>query len=107
MEAFFVYLTAKDAAEAKSIARTVVAERLAACANLLGETRSIYWWNGELVEDGEVALILKTSGERKNELIDRVRELHSYDTPCVVCLPIADGNPDFLDWIAAETRPAD
>lgn len=103
MNTFFIYVTAKDAAEAKSIARAVVEERLAACANLLGPVQSIYWWEGKLCEDDEVALVLKTSNARKTELIARVRELHSYETPCIVCLPIADGNPDFLKWVAAET----
>lgn len=103
MEAFFVYVTAKDTAEAQMIARMVVEERLAACANLLGGIRSIYWWDGKLCEDAEVALVLKTSEIRKTELIARIKQLHSYDTPCIACLPITDGNPDFLDWIAAET----
>ena len=103
MNTYFIYVTAKDKDEAKIIARTMVEERLAACANLLGSIQSVYWWDGKLCEDEEVALVLKTSNDRKNELIARVCDLHSYETPCVVCLPIADGNPDFLNWIAAET----
>jgi periplasmic divalent cation tolerance protein len=104
MDAYFVYVTAKDTDEAKAIARTVVEERLAACANVLGPIQSIYWWDGKLCEDEEVALVLKTSEVRKNELIARIREIHSYDTPCIVCLPIADGNPEFMNWIATETQ---
>ncbi|MCF7817958.1 MAG: divalent-cation tolerance protein CutA [Kiritimatiellales bacterium] len=104
MEAYFVYVTAANTDEAQRIARTVVEERLAACANLLGAIQSIYWWDGKMCEGEEVALVLKTSGERKAELIDRIKQLHSYDCPSIVCLPIADGNPDFLRWIAAETN---
>jgi len=103
MDSYFVYVTAKDEAEAKSIAKAVVAERLAACANILGGIRSIYQWKGEICEDAETALILKTTAERKDGLIARIRELHSYETPCIVCLPIAGGNPAFLAWLAAET----
>jgi periplasmic divalent cation tolerance protein len=103
MEMLFIYVTTKDADEAKLIARTVVGERLAACANLLGGIESVYRWQGRICEDQEVALILKTTAERKTELIDRIKELHSYECPCIVCLPIADGNRDFLAWIAAET----
>lgn len=103
MGPLMVYLTAKDEAEAKMIARTVVEERLAACANLLGAIQSIYQWKGEICEDTEVALILKTSNDRKIELVARIRELHSYETPCIICLPITDGNPDFLNWISEET----
>jgi periplasmic divalent cation tolerance protein len=107
METYFVYVTAKDSGEAKAIARTVVEERLAACANILGSIQSVYWWDGKLCEDEEVSLVLKTSKVRKNELIARLRELHSYETPCIVCLPIADGSPDFLNWISSETQPDD
>jgi len=103
MECLFVYVTAKDAEEAKSIARTVVKERLAACANVLGAIDSVYWWQGRVCEDSETAIVLKTSAERKPELISRIIELHSYECPCIVCLPIVDGNRDFLNWIAAET----
>jgi periplasmic divalent cation tolerance protein len=105
VEAFFVYVTAEDQAEAKRIAGGVVEERLAACANVLGPIQSIYWWEGKVCEGEEVALVLKTSNDRKAKLIDRIKQLHSYDTPCIVCLPIAEGNPDFLEWIAAETKP--
>lgn len=103
MDSFFVYVTASNETEAKQLARIVVEERLAACANLLGRIESIYWWDGKICEENEVALVLKTSEVRKFELIERIKELHSYDTPCITCLPIADGNPDFLNWIATET----
>ena len=103
MNTYFVYVTTADEAEAKRIARAVVEARLAACANVLGPIQSIYRWEGQMREDDEVALVLKTSDDRKAELIDRIKQLHSYDTPCIACMPIADGNPDFLDWIKQET----
>jgi len=103
MNVFFVYVTAANEAEAERIARTVVEERLAACANLLGAIKSVYWWEGKMCEGEETGLVLKTSETRKSELIDRIKQLHSYDCPCIVCLPIADGNSDFLQWIKAET----
>ena len=104
MDALFVYVTAKDGGEAAMIAKTVVEERLAACASILGGIQSVYWWQGKVCEDSEVALVLKTSGQWKDELIGRIKQLHSYETPCIVCLPIASGNPAFLDWIREETR---
>ena len=103
METYFVYVTAANEAEAGLIARTVVEERLAACANIIGSIKSIYWWEGQVCEGEEVALVLKTSSARKAELVDRIKQLHSYDCPAVACLPIADGNPDFLKWIQQET----
>jgi periplasmic divalent cation tolerance protein len=103
MHVFFVYVTAKDSTEARLIARTVVTERLAACANILGAVESVYWWDGKVCEGEETALFLKTSADRKGELIARIRQLHSYDCPAIVCFPITDGNPDFLKWIQQET----
>jgi periplasmic divalent cation tolerance protein len=106
MAVMFVYATAADAAEAARIGRTVVAERLAACANVLPGMRSIYWWQGKLEEGEEAVLVLKTTGERLAALIARVKALHSYDCPCIEALEVADGNPGFLAWVAAETGSA-
>ena len=99
-----IYITAGSRDEASTIGRTLVEERLAACANVLGEVRSFYWWEGKLQDDIEAALIAKTTEALVEQLIERVRALHSYDCPCVVALPIEAGNPAFLDWIEAETR---
>ena len=99
-----VYVTTKDEAEAKRIARAAVDERLAACANVLGRIDSVYRWQGRVCEENEVVVILKTSERCKTELIHRIKELHSYECPCVVCLPIIDGHRDFLSWIDAETN---
>lgn len=100
-----VYVTAPSQDEAVGLAEALVGERLAACANVLGPITSVYWWNGQLNHDAEVALILKTRAELVEALTERVRQLHSYDCPCVVALPISGGNPAFLSWIAAETKP--
>jgi len=100
----FVYVTAADAEEARQIGRTVVQERLAACANVLGGVTSIFHWRGAVEEATEAVLIMKAESDRLPKLIDRVKTLHSYETPCVVALPIAQGNPAFLHWIRDETR---
>lgn len=105
MAVSFCYVTAGSRAEALSIGRTVVEERLAACANVLDGVSSIYWWQGALEQAGEAVLILKTRAELVERLTTRIKELHSYQCPCVVALPIAAGNPDYLDWIARESRP--
>jgi periplasmic divalent cation tolerance protein len=99
-----IYITTSSTEEALRIGRDVVALRLAACANVLPGVTSVFRWQGEVQEDGETALILKTRSELVEPLTKRVKELHSYDCPCVVALPIAGGNPDFLQWIADETR---
>jgi periplasmic divalent cation tolerance protein len=101
----FVYATAGDAIEARRIARIVVEERLAACGNVIGGISSVYWWNGAVREATEAVLILKTTADRLDPLIARVKALHSYDCPCIEALPVTAGNPAFLDWISAETQP--
>lgn len=104
MSTTLIYVTASSRDEAATIGRTVVEERLAACANVLGEISSFYWWEGAVQEDTEVSLILKTRTALVDTLVERVRALHSYDCPCVVALPIQAGNPAFLQWIEDETR---
>jgi periplasmic divalent cation tolerance protein len=100
----FVYATAADAAEAERIARAVVEARLAACANIIDGMRSLYWWEGKVQDAREAVLILKTTRDRLEPLIARVKELHSYDCPCIEALPVTAGYPPFLDWVARETH---
>lgn len=94
-----LYVTAQSRDEALRIGRVLVEERLVACVNVLGGMRSIYWWKGEIHEDDEAVLIAKTRMDLAQAATARTKELHSYEVPCVVALPLADGNPDFLDWI--------
>lgn len=103
MEPCIVYMTANDQPEAVRIGRALVAERLVACINILGPTMSIYRWQGAVEEAGEVAFIAKTTMDRVPAVQARVIELHSYDVPCVVAVPISGGSPAFLDWIASES----
>lgn len=105
MPAQLVYVTAPTLAEAESLARLAVEGRLAACANILPGMRSLYWWQGKLESADETVLLLKTTAELAPALMRALTEAHSYDCPCVVALPIASGNPDFLLWIEAETGP--
>ncbi len=96
----FVYMTAGSDDEAKTIAGALVASKLAACVNILDGMRSVYVWEGAVQEDTEWVLIAKTTEAQVPALIEKVKEVHSYDCPCIVSLPVADGNPAFLDWIA-------
>jgi periplasmic divalent cation tolerance protein len=103
IDARFVYVTAKDRAEAIAIGRILVNERLAACANVIDGVASIYRWEGAVHEDTEAILVMKSRVDLIEALTVRVRALHSYDCPCIVSLPIDGGNVDYLDWVAAET----
>jgi periplasmic divalent cation tolerance protein len=98
-----VYMTAASKEEARAIGTALVEERLAACANVIGGMISIYRWEGKVQHDDEAVLIAKTREELVPALTEKVKALHSYACPCVVALPIAGGNGEFLDWIAAET----
>jgi periplasmic divalent cation tolerance protein len=102
----FIYVTAANPEQAKTIGEALVSERLAACANILAPMASIYRWQGKIQHDTEAVLIAKTRAELVERVIARVKALHSYTVPCVVSLPIEQGNPDFLGWIEAETAPA-
>lgn len=102
----FLYVTASNADEAKEIGEALVQERLVACANILGPIASIYWWQGRVQRESEAVLVAKTRAELVEHVIARVKALHSYTVPCIVSLPIEQGNPDFLGWIAAETAEA-
>lgn len=103
MSACIAYVTASSKDEAMRIGRTIVAERLAACANVMDGMNAIYHWQGKVEEGQEAVLILKTELALVDALTARVKALHSYTLPCVVAWPIAAGNPDFLSWIGAET----
>ena len=103
MTACFAYVTASSREEAARIGRTMVEERLAACANVIDGMTSIYRWQGKIEEGHEAVLILKTELALIDALTARVKALHSYTVPCVVAWPIAAGNADFLRWIGAET----
>lgn len=98
-----IYITTKDEEEARTIGKTLVSEKLAACVNI-HPIQSVYRWQGEISQETEVAMFVKTKAELVKELTNRVKELHSYEVPCIVCLPIETGSPDFLDWISQSTK---
>lgn len=102
-QAIFVYMTAGSADEARRIARSLVEERLAACVNLIDGMGSVYRWEGRVEEGTETVMIAKTLASRFESLRARVRELHSYETPCIVTLPLGKGDAPYLDWIATES----
>jgi periplasmic divalent cation tolerance protein len=97
-----LYVTCADVQEAEIIARTLLQERLIACANIQPQTRSLYHWEGALQEDEETTLIMKTGKGHIETVIERIRALHSYDCPCIVAHPIVYGNEDYLNWIDAQ-----
>jgi periplasmic divalent cation tolerance protein len=99
-----VLVTAGSEEESARLAETVVLEQLAACVNVVGPVRSVYTWKGELQRDDEHLLVIKTRTALYEALERRIRELHSYETPEVIALPVTSGSRAYLDWLLARTR---
>ncbi len=99
-----VFVTAASQEDAVRIARAVVEERLAACGNILGQVRSIYRWKGEVQDESEVMLVIKTRASLFEALRQRVVELHGYEVPEIIALPIELGHAPYLDWIRENTK---
>jgi periplasmic divalent cation tolerance protein len=98
-----VYITTPSRDLAERIARTVVEEKLAACVNIFTGVHSIYRWKGRVESADEVILIAKTRRDLFDALEKRVKELHSYEVPCIVAWPIEAGHKPYLDWLEQET----
>lgn len=100
-----VYVTAADEEQAAELARALLARGLIACANLLPRVRSLYLWQGEVQDENEVAMVLKTRRDRLEELVAAVETLHPYDVPCVVAWPIDAGSEAYLAWVREACAP--
>ncbi|MGY1602404.1 divalent-cation tolerance protein CutA [Geodermatophilus sp. SYSU D00815] len=101
-----VVVTADDAGWLAGFTRTMVEERLAACGHTVREIRSIYRWQGAVHDEAEARVTLHTRRSLVPAIVARADELHPYDVPCVIALPLVGGNPAYLEWLAAETREA-
>lgn len=93
-------VTCPDAEVAKTLARQLLAERLVACVNIVPGVTSLYRWEGEVQEDTEVLLIIKTTEARLGLLKERLPQLHPYSVPELLALPVGDGLPAYLNWVA-------
>jgi periplasmic divalent cation tolerance protein len=103
-DALLVFTTLPSADKAAELAKVLVEERLAACANLLPAIRSIYRWQGKLQDENEVLVLLKTRAEHLERLKLRILELHPYEVPEVLAVPVEAGYQPYLDWLAGETK---
>jgi periplasmic divalent cation tolerance protein len=101
-----VYITTKDKAEAKSIGRNIVEQRLAACVNIIDGMEAIYRWEGEIEEANECILIAKTPYHNVRELTDLVKKMHSYDCPCVISVQLTEqeGNEEYQHWLLKNSK---
>lgn len=98
-----VFSTFPNPDVAAQIGRTLVDERLAACVNLVPSVRSIYRWQGQLCDETETMAIIKTTTERLTHLTARLTELHPYEVPEVISIPVTGGHEPYITWLTNET----
>ena len=98
----FIYITTSGNEESKKIGKMLVEEKLAACVNIIPSIESIYLWKGQIENDEESLLIAKTKIKTIDKIIKMVKEIHSYDTPAILAIPIIEGSKDYLDYLDSE-----
>ncbi len=99
-----IFITTGTNEEAHRIANMLLNQRKVACVNILPKISSLFWWQDKLDSAQESLLIVKTRVSLLSEIVSMVREVHSYDVPEVIALPIIGGNPDYLEWIGKEVK---
>jgi periplasmic divalent cation tolerance protein len=105
MTDFIQVITTLDSeAAANQLASSIVSERLAACAQVVGPVTSTYWWEGTVESDTEWLCILKSSRDRFTELETKIRQVHPYDVPEILAVSVVAGNGDYLEWLRGELR---
>ena len=105
MSYMIVIMTAPSKEEAVKIVRTLLEERLIACANIIDPVYSLFWWKEKIEDEKEVLVIMKSHQKLFEKLSKRVTEVHSYDVPEILALPIAEGSQSYLDWMKACLEP--
>ena len=96
---FVVFVTCADEGQARSVAQAVLEPKLAACVNIVPRIRSLYWWDGAVQDDPEVLCIIKTTATGFEPLRKAVADVHPYDVPEIIAVPITAGHKPYLDWI--------
>jgi len=95
-----VIVTVANREEAMKIVRSLLQERLIACANIVGPVSSIFWWEGKIDEASEFLVFMKSHENRFERLSEKVAEIHSYEVPEIIALPIIKGSPPYLEWLS-------
>ena len=99
MEYILIMVTASSREEAEKIATTLLERKLIACANILGPVSSRFWWQGKIDSAEEYMIFMKTKRELFDQVADNVKQLHSYEVPEIIALPIVEGAKPYLEWI--------
>jgi periplasmic divalent cation tolerance protein len=99
MKYVLMYVPCPTKEEARKIGKTLVERRIAACVNVTGKVDSIYWWEGKIEDNHDYLLLVKTREDKGKEITDLIKEMHSYDCPCIVAFPIVGGSKEYGEWI--------
>jgi len=101
-----ILVTASSQKECREIASRLIEEKLAACVNITQPVQSVYHWEGKVEESREFLMFIKTNRDLFPEVKAEISQIHSYHTPEIICLPIIEGSPNYLQWINDSVRPA-
>jgi periplasmic divalent cation tolerance protein len=99
-----IFITVSTVDEAQVISEKLLGERKVACATIVPEVDSRFWWKGNIDQCKECMLVLKTKASMFDQVVDMVKSLHSYEVPEIIAMPVVDGNGDYLKWIDDEVR---
>ena len=100
-----IMVTASSRRECRKISRRLIEEKLAACVNITQPVQSVYWWEGKIDHSKEFLMVIKTARDLFPQIMTEISLLHSAHTPEIICLPIIDGSPNYLNWIGDSVRP--
>ena len=103
-EFIVIFVTTNSPRSAKKISQSLVKKKLVACSNIVNKIESVFRWKGKIEKSNEVLLILKTKKNLFDRIVQEVKDLHSYETPEIIALPIACGSEDYLEWIEKEVE---
>lgn len=103
MDVILIITNLPDKASAEMLAQRLIAERLAACVNMLAACTSVYHWQGNVETAQEIPVLIKTTRQHYEAIEQTIREVHPYELPEIISVPLAGGLPAYLDWVAAET----
>lgn len=99
-----VLITCPDMQESKKIADSLLNDRLAACVNIVNDVKSLFWWSGKIHTSDEVLLLVKTKKRALRKLVKKVKQIHQYENPEIIALPVVGGSKEYTKWIEEETK---
>ena len=101
---FVLFCTIENIEGASQIAEDLIENRLAACVNIIPDVTSVYKWKGNLEKSTEQLMLIKTTKERLQETLERIKNLHPYEVPEIIALPIEGGHPPYLSWLSSQVQ---